>query len=82
MRIKSKKSAFSLARILCFVFGHRFRVSREVTAHIKEYRCTCCRAEVTLDDEGHITSLTSQLKEINDTLTDLHKKKRHSSSAA
>lgn len=71
-----------MARMLCFVFGHRFRVTKKVTSHIKEYQCTCCRAEVTVNDEGHLTSLTSQLKEINETLAELHQKKQHSNSAA
>lgn len=71
-----------MARMLCFIFGHRFRITKEVTSHIKEYQCTCCRAEVTMNDEGHLTSLTSQLKEINKTLAELHQKKQHSDSAA
>ncbi|MGS2741382.1 hypothetical protein [Sinomicrobium sp. M5D2P17] len=82
MHIKSNKSVFSMARILCFIFGHRFRVTKEVTSYIKEYQCSCCRAEVTVNDEGRLTSLTSQLKEINETLAELHQKKQHSSSAA
>jgi len=69
------KSAMSVSRILCSVFGHRFIVTRKVTAHIKEYECTCCGKQATIDVKGNLASLTPQLKEINETLAMLHQKK-------
>lgn len=69
------KQNVSVGRILCSVFGHRFIVTRKVTAHIKEYECACCGKQATIDVKGNLASLTPQLKEINETLAMLHQKK-------
>lgn len=70
-----KKPTLSVSRLLCSVFGHRFIVTRKVTAHIKEFECSCCGKQVTIDVKGNLASLTPQLKEINETLAMLHQKK-------
>lgn len=76
MQQKPRKALFSVGRLICFVFGHRFIVTKKVTAHIKEYECTCCGTQVTIDVKGNLASLTPQLREINETLAHLHQKRR------
>ncbi len=70
-----KKSPISVNKLLCSVFGHRYIVTRKVTAHIKEFECVCCKKQVTIDVTGNLASLTPQLREINETLAMLHQKK-------
>lgn len=74
--VKSKKTlGFSLANCLCSIFGHRFKVSKKVTGHVAEYKCSVCKCEKTTDDSGHIVSLTPERKEINNTLANFYRKR-------
>ncbi|XLS29371.1 hypothetical protein ACJD0Z_00785 [Flavobacteriaceae bacterium M23B6Z8] len=75
MNTPTKAPILSVGRILCLFFGHRFIVTKKVTAHINEYECSCCRKQVTVDVQGNLASLTPQLKEINETLALLHQKR-------
>lgn len=73
----SIKTTFSLGKLYCSIFGHRYRVTKKITAHVNEYQCMLCNCEATNDDKGKLTSLTPQLKDINKTLISFHKKKNH-----
>ncbi|MEM6684746.1 MAG: hypothetical protein AAF617_03030 [Bacteroidota bacterium] len=75
MENKSIKTTFSLGRMYCSVFGHRYRVTKKITSHINEYQCMLCGHEATTDDKGKLTQLTPQLKDINETLINIHRKK-------
>lgn len=75
--MKSKKSPFlfSMARIYCSFFGHKYRVSNFVTEHIKEYQCSFCREEITDTANGNLAKLTEQIKETNEYLAQFHEKR-------
>ncbi|WP_108425220.1 hypothetical protein [Flagellimonas amoyensis] len=60
----------------CNLFGHHYTVSKKVTEHIKEYKCTHCHKEVTTDVSGKLSALTPQMQEINSTLEDMYRKRR------
>ncbi|MBC3758263.1 hypothetical protein H7U19_07600 [Hyunsoonleella sp. SJ7] len=62
--------------IQCKVFGHDFKVSRHVTYHVKEYRCSNCKKELTTNSRGNLTELTPKFREINDVLERIHLKRR------
>lgn len=64
-------------QILCSLFGHKYIVTRIITNHFKEFKCTVCHLEITNDDKGRKTFLTPELKEINETLIGFHNKKLH-----
>lgn len=51
--------------LICALTGHRFRISKKVTEHIKEYRCSCCRTEVTDTASGELVKLTPKYRETN-----------------
>ncbi|WP_168731231.1 hypothetical protein [Robertkochia marina] len=72
-----KSSNLSLGKMLCSVFGHRYRVSKEVTPHVTEYKCEVCQCETTTNPNGRLDVLTPELKEINRVLADFYRK-RHS----
>jgi len=61
----------------CNLFGHHYAVSKKVTQHIKEYKCIHCQKQVTTDVSGNLSSLTPQMREINNTLEDMYRKRRN-----
>lgn len=58
--------------IYCSFFGHQYEVSKKVTYHVKEYKCTHCSAQMTTNGKGGITPLTPKYKEINSVLERIH----------
>ena len=64
-----------MKKIFCSIFGHHYSVSRKVTSHIKEYSCVHCGKQVTTDVSGNLSLLTPQLREINETLERIYRKR-------
>lgn len=58
--------------IYCSFFGHQYEVSKKVTYHVKEYKCTHCSAQLTTNGKGDLTPLTPKFKEINSVLERIH----------
>ena len=61
---------------LCYILGHRFVETKKVNTHFKEFRCKNCNLQATNDTNGEKIMLTSELKEINETLFYLQLKKQ------
>ncbi len=59
----------------CKMFGHDYRVTRNVTLHVKEYTCKNCKKELTTNGNGSLTELTPKFKEINDVLSRIYQKR-------
>jgi len=57
-----------MKNIRCKLFGCDFKVSRNVTHHVKEYTCCTCNKQYTTNTKGNLRLLTPKLKEINDAL--------------
>lgn len=66
-------------KLQCLLFGHKLDVKRKITDHFQEYECRVCHMEMTNDDKGRKTHLTSKLREVNETLFLLHLKRHHHS---
>lgn len=66
-----------ISSLFCNFFGHHYVVSKNVTEHIKEYKCIHCAKEVTTDVSGSLSLLTPQMQEINNTLEDMHQKRKN-----
>ena len=62
--------------IYCSVFGHDYVVSKKVTYHVNEYKCTSCKAQMTTNGKGELTPLTPKFKEINSVLERIHQKRK------
>ncbi|GAA3633315.1 hypothetical protein [Flavivirga jejuensis] len=69
-----------MKNIHCKVFGHNFQVTRDVTYHVKEYTCKNCNKQLTTNENGYLTELTPEFKEINDVLEHIHMKRHMRSS--
>ncbi|MCB4806978.1 hypothetical protein LG651_01860 [Tamlana sp. 62-3] len=72
MRNYSPIRAALMPRIYCNVFGHDYHVTKKVTRHVKEYRCSRCKKELTTNSNGDLTALTPKFKEINEVLEKIH----------
>ncbi len=75
MDFKEIKTLITSKKVFCSVFGHKMITSRNITNHLKEYRCTVCQMELTNDEEGDLTYLTPELKEVNEALVHFYQKK-------
>ena len=64
---------------LCSIFGHQFVTTKKVNSHFNEYECSICHQQTTNDSTGQKIILTSELKEINETLFYLHLKRQFTS---
>lgn len=63
-------------KIICATLGHNYSISRRVTNHINEYKCSHCGREVTDSASGNVELLTNKLKELNSSLSIFFEKKR------
>ena len=75
MKTTSPKKSFSFAGIVCGTLGHDYVISRKITNHINEYKCTNCNKEVTDNFYGRIENLTFQTKKVNTSLALFFEKK-------
>ena len=60
----------------CSLLGHRFTETKKVNNHFSEFECSTCKMQVTNDTRGQKITLTSKLKDINETLFYLNLKKQ------
>lgn len=77
MKSQTPKS-FSFAEVLCSIFGHQLKVSKNVTDHIHEYQCAKCGMEMTDTANGFLAQLTPKFKETNNYLANFYKRRRRS----
>ena len=64
-----------MKNVYCSLFGHDYRVSKNVTYYVKEYKCKHCNSQLTTNSNGKLTPLTPKLKEINSVLERIHQKR-------
>nr|WP_081959256.1 hypothetical protein [Algibacter lectus] len=65
-----------MRNMYCKIFGHDYKVSRDVTSYVKEYSCNNCKKELTTNSKGDLIELTPKFKEINNMLEDIHNKRK------
>ena len=74
MKKLTNKPAF-IPNLVCNIFGHKFEVSKKVTYHVKEYKCSHCKKQMTTNSNGNLIDLTPKYKEINSILERIYNKK-------
>ncbi|MCL8008281.1 hypothetical protein M8845_12690 [Gelidibacter japonicus] len=62
--------------VYCSIFGHNYVVSKKITFHVNEYKCTHCHLEMTTNSNGELTPLTPKFREINSVLERIHKRRK------
>lgn len=75
MKPTSPKATFSLSKIVCNTVGHNYTTSRQITSHIKEYKCVLCGKEVTNTYSGKLELLTQKTRAANSALASFVEKK-------
>lgn len=73
---KRNPQLFSFGKVFCSIFGHKLRISKNVTDHIHEYQCAKCGMEMTDTANGFLARLTPKFKETNDYLAKIHQKRK------
>ena len=66
--MKKNPQAPAPKKLYCNLFGHNYTISKNVTSHIKEYTCKCCKRQLTINGNGDLIELTPKFKEINSIL--------------
>ena len=64
-----------MKHLQCAIFGHNFQISKEITYHVKEYKCKNCGMEMTINSDGVMVPLTLKHKRINSLLHKIHTKR-------
>lgn len=73
---KFTPTKFPFAEAYCSFFGHKLKVSKNVTNHIHEYKCANCGVEMTDTASGFLARLTPRFKETNDYLAKIHARRK------
>ena len=73
--MKKSVSSISSSKLYCSIFGHNYQLSKQVTNFVKEYECSCCKQQVTVDSNGKLTPLTPKYKDINRVLEKIYANK-------
>ncbi|TYB71767.1 hypothetical protein ES676_12185 [Bizionia saleffrena] len=66
------RKKYFVPQLYCNLFGHRYQVSKQITAYVNEYKCCHCKKELTTNSKGGLTELTSKFREINSVLENIH----------
>lgn len=64
-----------IKNLICALLGHHFLVSNTITAHVHEYKCTCCGQEMTDTANGQVKKLTPKFKETNAFVAKVYKRR-------
>ena len=81
MKTTSPNRTVSIFGFICSAFGHHYVVTKKVTNHINEYKCSHCGKEVTDNAAGYLEVLTYKRKELNKCLSNFFQKKSRRISA-
>lgn len=61
-----KTTTNPLTTVTCKIFGHKYRITKRYESNLKEFECSNCKKQYTLDGYGHYTPLTPKLRRINE----------------
>ena len=75
MKTTSPNRSVSIFGFMCNAFGHDYIITKKVTNHINEYKCSNCGREVTDNPSGYLEALTLKRKELNQCLSNFFQKK-------
>jgi len=64
-----------MKKFYCSIFGHNLEVSKEITNHVKEYQCKCCKQKFTTSTSGQLTLLTKAREDVNNVLENIYLKR-------
>ena len=65
-----------IPQIYCSIAGHQYKIVKNITEHVKEYKCSCCGKEVATNANGKLVELTPELRNIHSALHNMILKRR------
>lgn len=77
--MKDTPNKFSFAKVYCSIFGHKLKVTKNVTDHVHEYKCVNCGQEMTDTANGFLAPLTKKFKETNSYISKIHRRRKNRS---
>ena len=72
--ITYQESSFT-GKLLCSLFGHKFRPVKSTITH-REFECTVCKLQATNDLDAESVSLKDEFREIHNALLSAHRNRR------
>ncbi len=66
---------FKFNQMICGILGHDLRISKNITNHIREYKCSRCGEEMTDSANGLLEKLTPRFRETNAFLAKIHERR-------
>lgn len=59
-------------KLICLLFGHKYRLLRSVTSYCREIKCRRCKAEFVMNDDWlSLLPLDDEFKKMHDEMIDL-----------
>ena len=76
IELNSKKQSINpLTAVGCKLFGHKYIITKRYESNLKEFECSHCKKQYTLDGYGHYTPLTPKLQRINEVYEEFYMRK-------
>ncbi len=69
------KKNISFSGLLCNTFGHKYKMTHQITSTIKEYRCVKCGKEVATNMKGKVEVITERRRELHHAMVSFMEKK-------
>jgi hypothetical protein len=56
-------------KMLCLIFGHRYRILRKITPYVRELKCKRCKKEFGMNDDVKVVlPLDQELREAHNSM--------------
>jgi hypothetical protein len=66
---KTEIKAWSIAVVVCRLFGHKYRLKNHITTYLREIKCTRCKQEFGMNDQTQsVLPLDNELRKLHATL--------------
>lgn len=76
MNLQNSRHNLLFEKAFCRFFGHKFKTTRKITDHFKEFECKVCHCHATNDVMGNKIHLSDEMKDINKALNQLYQKRQ------
>ena len=63
---ENKSQPSCLGAVMCYFFGHKYRLKRHITPYLREVKCTRCKQEFGMNDQTQsVVPLDVELRELH-----------------
>lgn len=66
---ETTKKVWSIAFVVCRLFGHKYRLKKHITPYLREIKCTRCKQEFGMNDHTQsVLPMDNELIEVHSML--------------